>query len=400
VRNRKIRLALVAVAAAAAMIMAVAVPAGATIPNTGPTILTGSENSLAQVGSDTSYWMMQGISPQYNVNTTKNLQGDYVTQVPPVNTAPFPAGTYVPADAVTGAFTWTSLSTTGGPCGGGSTPPNGSSAGISCLNADTTGAVDFSRSSRGPKTGETSTLEFWAYAIGAVTWVKFPGSHAPTSLTPTQLIDIYTCSPSTHAPIISDWHTVNPSAPVGSTIKKYAPQTSSGTYSFFNSNVLNGNTIDQNCDSSHLSTFLEEHDARGVTTASFPNAIYAFDYARWTAQSTGFEADLRNGAALGAINGVTPSPSTVNESGTFVDSRYIYNVVRIADHPSTYTQQHNDFLKFAGVRPTSSGGPGFICAGLAAKVIKLAGFVPLASANTGGTGLPFSDCRLNPTPIP
>jgi hypothetical protein len=52
------------------------------------------------------------------------------------------------------------------------------------------------------------------------------------------------------------------------------------------------------------------------------------------------------------------------------------------------------------VRPTSSGGPGFICAGLAAKVIKLAGFVPLASANTGGTGLPFSDCRLNPTPIP
>jgi ABC-type phosphate transport system substrate-binding protein len=398
VRNRKIRLALVAGAAVAAMIAA-AIPAGA-IPNTGPTILTGSENSLAGVGSDTSYWMMQGISPQYNVNTTKNLQGDYVTQVPPVNTAPFPAGAYVPADPITGAFTWTSLSTTGGPCGGGSTPPNGSSAGITCLNADTTGAVDFARSSRGPKTGETSTLEFWAYAIGAVTWVRFPGTHSPTSLTPTQLINIYTCSPSTHAPIISDWHQVNSSAPVGSIIKKYAPQTSSGTYSFFNSNVLNGNTIDANCDAAHSSTFLEEHDARGVTPANFSNAIYAYDYARWTAQSTGFEADLRNGSGLGAINGVTPSPSTVNESGTFVDSRYIYNVVRTAAHPSSYTGQYQDFLRLAGVRITSNGGPGFICGGLAAKVIKLAGFVPLSMGATGGTGLPNSNCRLNPTPIP
>jgi ABC-type phosphate transport system substrate-binding protein len=399
VRNRKIRLALVAGAAVAAMIAA-AIPAGA-IPDTGPTILTGNENSVAGVGSDTSYWMMSGISPQYNVNTTKNTDGDYVTQVPPVNVAPFPAGAYVPDDAVVGGpYTWTSLTTTGGACGGGTTPPNGSSAGITCLNADTTGQVDFARSSRGPKTGETSTMDFWAYAIGAVDWVKFPGSHAPTSLTPTQLIDIYTCSASTHQPIISDWHTVNSSAPVGSTIKKYAPQTSSGTYSFFNSNVLNGNTIDANCDASHLSTFLEEHDARGVTTASFPNAIYAFDWARWSAQSKGYEANLRNGATLGAINGVTPSTSTVNESGTFVDSRYIYNVVRKSAHPSSYTNQYKDFLKFAGVQITSSGGAGFICNGNAAQVIGLAGFVALPLAATGGTGLPSSHCRLNPTPIP
>ena len=87
-RNRKIRLALVAGAVAAAVITAMAVPAGA-----GPTILTGSQNSLAGVGSDTSYFMMEGISPQYNVNTTKNTDHDFVTQVPPLNTAPFPAGT-------------------------------------------------------------------------------------------------------------------------------------------------------------------------------------------------------------------------------------------------------------------------------------------------------------------
>jgi ABC-type phosphate transport system substrate-binding protein len=395
VKNRKIRLALVAGAAAAAMLAAMAVPAGA-----GPTVLTGAANSLAGVGSDTSYFMMAGISPQYNVNTSKNNQHDFTTQVPPLNTAPFPAGAYVPADAVTGATTWNSLTTTGGACGGGTTPPNGSSAGISCLQADTTGAVDYSRSSRGPKTGETSTLQFWAYAIGAVTWVRFPGSHAPTSLTPTQLINIYTCSATTHAPFVSDWHQVNSSAPVGSTIKKYAPQTSSGTYSFFNSNVLNGATIDNNCDAAHSSTFIEEHDARGVTGANFPNAIYAFDYGKWTAQSSGFEADLRNGSTLGAINGVTPSPSTVNEAGTFVDSRYIYNVVRLANHPSSYTNQNRDFAKLGGVQTTANGGAGFICSGLAAKAITVAGFVPLASGTTGGTGLPASHCRLNPTPIP
>jgi ABC-type phosphate transport system substrate-binding protein len=393
VRNRKIRLALVAGAVAAAVITAMAVPAGA-----GPTILTGSQNSLAGVGSDTSYFMMEGISPQYNVNTTKNTDHDFVTQVPPLNTAPFPAGTFVPKDAIVGAaYTWNSMSTSGGACGGGTTPPNGSSAGISCLNADTSGQVDFARSSRGPKTGETSTLDFWAYAIGAVDWVKFPGTHAPSSLTPSQLINIYTCDPNTHAPFVSDWSQVGGGA---GPIKKYAPQTSSGTYSFFNSNVLNGNTIDANCDAAHSSTFLEEHDARGVTTASFPNAIYAFDYGKWTAQSKGFEANLRNQSTLGAINGVTPSTSTVNEAGTFVDSRYIFNVVRKAAHPGSYTNQYKDVLKFAGVQITSNGGAGFICNGLASQAIGLAGFVALPLAATGGTGLPSSHCRLNPTPIP
>ena len=97
---------------------------------------------------------------------------------------------------------------------------------------------------------------------------------------------------------------------------------------------------------------------------------------------------------------MTPSPSTVNESGTFVDSRYIYNVVRKAAHPASYTNQYKDFLKFAGVQITSNGGAGFICNGNAAQVIGLAGFVALPLAATGGTGLPSSHCRLNPTPIP
>jgi ABC-type phosphate transport system substrate-binding protein len=392
-RSRIRILAALAAVATVGSIGATVIPAAA-----GPTVLTGAKNSLGEAGSDTTYWLMQGVSPQYNVDHAKNLDGDYVTQIPPLNAAPFPAGQYVPDDAITaGPFTWTSLTAP-------TTPPDGSSAGIAALDADTTGQIDFARSSRGPNTGETSTHNFWAYGLGALDFVTFPGTHAPTAgLTQTQLIDIYTCDatgPNAGKPVISDWHQINASAPVGSLIKKYLPQTSSGTFSFFKSKLLNGNVPDANCDASHLSTFHEEHDARSVTTANKPNAIDAFDWSRWTAQSKGFEADLRNGSVLGKLNNVVPSTTTVNTSPSrFLGTRYIYNVVRLSSHPAGYTNQKVDVEKLIGVRPVASGGAGYICAGMASKVLFDAGFVPLPLGATGGTGLPNSVCRLNPTAL-
>src|SRR5438128_6949833 len=149
VRHGIRKLAVVASIAALGTVLGLVAPAGA-----GPTVLTGNKNSLGAAGSDTSYWMMQTISPQYNV-AVKNSDGDYVTQIPPLNNAPFPAGTFVPADDVAPSTVWDSSSAP-------LTPPNGSSAGISAMDADTTGAIDFARSSRGPNTGETSTKHFWA----------------------------------------------------------------------------------------------------------------------------------------------------------------------------------------------------------------------------------------------
>ena len=364
-------------------------------------MLTGTKNSLGQAGSDTTYWMMQLIAPQYNVNTGKNIDGDYVTEIPPLNTAPFPAGTFVPADDIAGSTVWDSSSAP-------VTPPNGSSAGIAALDADTTGAIDFARSSRGPNTGETSTKNFWAYGLGALDYVTFTGTHAPAAgLTQQNLINIYTCNASgvnIGKPIFSDWHQLNSSAPVGSTIVKYLPQTSSGTYSFFKSKLLNGNTPDANCDGSHLSTFLEEHDARGVTTASKPNAIYAFDWSRFRAQGAGFEANLKNGASLGKLgtsanpdNRQLPSTTTVNTTPSrFLGTRYVFNVVEKSSHPAGYTNQQADVEKLIGVQPTANGGAGYICSGSASVQINLAGFVPLPLSGSGGVGLPQSHCKLNP----
>ncbi len=256
-----------------------------------------------------------------------------------------------------------------------------------------------------PNAGETPALRFWAYALGAVDYVTFPGTHAPAAgLTQQQLINIYTCNATTHLPIISDWHTVNSSAPVGSKIVKYIPQAGSGTRSFFQSKLLNNNAIDNNCDAAHndLSISIEEHDARGVTTASKPNAIYAFDFSKWKAQSSGFEANLRNGAALGKLGTTTsnrqgPSLTTVNTTPSrFLGTRYVFNVERTASHPAGYTNQEVDIEKFIGVAPAASGGAGLICGGTLAPNITLAGFVPLPLAGTGGVGLPQSHCKLNP----
>ena len=391
-RNRSRKLAVLASVAAIGTLVGLAAPAGA-----GPTVLTGNKNSLGEAGSDTTYFMMQALSPAYNVDKTKNVDlNDIVTQIPPLNVAPFPAGTFVPADDIAPSFTWDSLSA-------GTTPPNGSSAGITAMDADTTGDIDFARSSRGPNAGETSTKRFWAYGLGAVDYVTFPGTHAPAAgITQQQLINIYTCNasgPNVGKPIISNWSQVSGTA---GAIIKYIPQAGSGTRSFFQSKLLNGNVIDANCDAGHMSISLEEHDARGVTVASRPGAIFAFDWSKWMAQGTGFEANLRNGASLGKLGTTTsnrqaPSATTVNTTASrFLGTRYVFNVVRIASHPAGYTNQLKDVENFIGVRSTANGGPGLLCGGTLNPVIRLAGFVPLTLAGSGGVGLPNSYCRLNP----
>jgi phosphate transport system substrate-binding protein len=396
VRNRSRKLAVLASIAALGTLVGLAAPAGA-----GPTVLTGNQNSLGNAGSDTTYFMMQNLDTAYNVDNTKNTDlHDITTAIPPLNVAPFPAGTFVPGDAIAPSLVWDS-STPGLPSDvtPGNTPPNGSSAGITALNADTTGQIDFARSSRGPNAGETPALKFWAYALGAVDYVTFTGTHAPAAgITQQQLINIYTCNAS-GVPIISNWSQVGGANGV---IVKYIPQAGSGTRSFFQSKLLNGNNIDNNCNASHMSIPLEEHDARGVTTASKPNAIYAYDFSKFKAQTSGFEANLKNGAAVGKLGTTTsnrqaPGAGTINTTASrFLGTRYVFNVVRAAAHPAGYTNQLADVEKFVGVRPAASGGAGLICSGALTTNITLSGFFPLALGASGGTGLPQSHCKLNP----
>jgi periplasmic binding family protein len=354
------------------------------------TACTPPTPQITGAGSDTTYWVMAGsdvtqgtapahpttgITDRYNSSQTAT----HTQEIPPVLTAPFPGPSFtVPGDSSCAAKTYD----------GSNPPPNGSSKGITALVNDSSGCIDYARSSRGATATDPSSLKFWAYALDAVTWIKFPANtHGVGSLTPTQLKNIYTCSPTTHAPLASNWNQVGGTA---GTIKKYAPQTGSGTYSFVNSKLLGGATIDQNCDAAHSSTFLQEHDATGIPAAQQANAIYFFSVGQYRAQSSGVLRDLRNGSTIGAISGVLPNSSTINTTASrFFGTRYVYNVTKNG------SPQESAALDFVGVK---AAGPGYICNNKAVGPIGTFGDFALPLGGTGA-GLPNSYCRLNPTPL-
>jgi phosphate transport system substrate-binding protein len=357
------------------LVAALAAPSGAIPPN------NGQAEVLNSVGSDTAYYIQNELAHLWNADSTINTAPkDIAYTTPPRLVAPFPTSYHVGGDSHCAAISYPP-----------SVPPDGSSAGISALVADTHGCVDMARSSRARKSTDPANIQFFAYALDALTWTYFPGSHAPAShnLTQQQLINIYTCNATTGLPFVSNWSQVGGTA---GTIIKFAPQTSSGTYAFFNSKILNGAVIDQNCNSSHLSHFVEEHDNTSITAAQKPFAINAYSYAQWTAMHNGVIPDRRNGGALGAINGIVPSLTTIRVvSPHFLGTRYIYNVLKTTE-PS-----YNATLRFAGVDAT---GPGFICKSSVAirAQIRRFGDVNLVSGVTG-PGLPASFCRLEPTPL-
>jgi phosphate transport system substrate-binding protein len=339
--------------------------------------------SLQAVGSDTSYFVMRGLVALWNADTTINQAAhkDTVYNTPPKLGGAFPTSFHVAGDTHCTAKDYPPL-----------TPPDGSSAGISALIASgTTSCVDIARSSRGRSSSDPANLRFFAYALDGLSWSRWPGGHQPTNLTQQQLINIYTCNPSTGLPFASNWSQVGGTA---GTIVKYAPQSGSGTYSFFNSKILNGAVIDQNCNSTHLSHFTQEHDNTTIPAGHKPFAINPFSFAQYTAMANGVIPNRRNGALLGAINGLTPSTSTIRVANPhFLGTRYIYNVLKATDASTSF----NATLRFAGV---TANGPGFLCKSSSTirARIKLYGDVPLTSAVTG-PGLPASFCRLEPTPL-
>jgi periplasmic binding family protein len=338
---------------------------------------------------------MNLIDGHYQASTS-NTNHDIITTIPPYNTAPFPASVTVPADAVHPAFTWDSSSPA-------ATPPNGGSAGVSALEGDKSGQIDFARATSSPKAGETGIDNFWAYALGAVDYVTFPNTDAPAKgLDVAQLQGIYTCNPATHEPYFTDWSQVG-GKPGG--IVRYAPPNGAGTLSFFQTKLLGGETVDQNCQASNLATRITQDDATTVSSVSFQNAIFVYEWADWRTQKTGFSANRTNGSVLGkfginATSEATPNASNVNETAKrYQGTRYIYNVSLKANHPASDKQQLNDINRLIGVRPANAGGPQYICSGKAKADISKAGYVPLAKFATGGIGLGKSFCRLDPTPL-
>jgi phosphate transport system substrate-binding protein len=339
---------------------------------------------VALVGSDTTAGVMGVIAQRYNAKDDgSNANGDTVYNVPPVLTG---SQTYtIPAGgSCTTDITYNSTS---------NKPPNGSSAGITALSSDTNGCLDVARSSRGRGASDSSTLDFYAYAIDGVTWSRF-SNNAPANLSQAQLQGIYLCTNGGN-PTITNWSQVGGA---NQPIVRYLPQTGSGTLSFFETRILGlssaqqGVLDDTSCNSRPLR--IEENSGNQVSGFVAADVIYPYSVANWNAQKNGVQPDIRGGAILGNINGIAPNTTTEGEScgGTcFLGRRYVYNVIKQGSPDLAAS------INFAGVDASHNG---YLCNNVGAVIFTLTayGFVPLPNA-PAGPSLPNSTCRKNPTPL-
>ena len=371
---------------------------------------------LNTVGSDTTFFVMDQLSRSYNVSTINDLANDdVVLNTPPlvalandgdiVNKV-FPAGNVVPSDSNCASTIISTNSAVRGITGitgvSGVTfeaPPNGSGAGktkVLASGAAANSCYDIGRSSSGPGT-EAVTTEFWAYALDAVSWIKFPGN-VVTTLTKDELKSIYNCDVVSGAPTVTDWSGVAGGVKSGA-IKRYIAQSASGTGKFF-AKMLNGSetSLNTNCTGLNVAGVTQENDGRGIATADKANAIYYYSYGQAYAQGKGVLADLRNKSVLGSITQggipVKAGPSTINTTANrFLGTRYVYNVL------DTRNPDYVNALRFVGAGDLDSNAAtpvanGFLCSNTAMATIKLYGFVPLKKAVDPATTI-LSYCKKN-----
>ncbi|MDI2132871.1 substrate-binding domain-containing protein [Yinghuangia seranimata] len=305
--------------AATATAMLLAVSAGAA-----------HADNYAGVGSDTTQDVMKALTNQYKLTH-------------PANT-----WTSINAGATSGSIP------ASGTCPGvsfsmSSPAPNGSSAGIAALIADTNNCIDYARSSRALKPTETGLT---AIRLGgdAVSWsaeAAANGGKAPSNISRSQLQDIYRC-------VATDWSQVGGSA---GSIVRYVPQAGSGTRDFFfntvlgfDPTVLGGSNL---C--ATQPNVVQENKGNQVTAADKNTAILPYSKAAWTAQSnsgvTGV-ADARNGFVLGNIDGIAPGTTSPT---AFIGNRSVYNVYKNTNAP----QDLLDFLNWAAAQNSIKATYGF-----------------------------------------
>jgi hypothetical protein len=263
-------------------------------------------------------------------------------------------------------------------------PPNGSSAGIAAFIADAgAGNIAFVRSTLGRTAANPANLEFWAYGMDAAVWVDFTSNKAaPTSLTPTQINDIYTCK-------FTNWKQVGgKNAP----ITRYYPQKGQGVAAPF-ANFFLGGTFPKSTKKCPI-TFVAADDATQVAPGDQATAILPYDYSDYVAQSRKVIPDLAKGTVMRGVDGTRPSAKTVQESAAktnvtgnactapvvdvYCASSYIYNVTW-QELPIAY---YAAAIEFMGVPANGVAEPTSLCSNRYATTLSHYGIVTLPLAQT------------------
>jgi ABC-type phosphate transport system substrate-binding protein len=271
------------------------------------------------------------------------------------------------------------------------TRPNGSSAGITELEAGTRPAgdksdhcADFARSSRGRTAGtDPSSILFIPFAIDGVTWSAdtFTGStHAVNNLSTQQLTAIYSC----------DASLINSKYPQGSPVTwkevggtstdpiiPVIPQSSSGTRKFFLQQI--GVTTLGSCVQGQDDSVEENEGTNAIfkDSTKAPDIVFPYSVAVYLAQTEGKHgAGTQGKQVLRNVNHVAPTTGTAPNAtinATFPYLREVYNVVR-----NSSTNGGQTVPKY--LRPlfgNGTPGTGWICKSSTAKsLIKSYGFLP------------------------
>lgn len=234
--------------------------------------------------------------------------------------------------------------------------PNGSTAGKNTLyGSGNNASVNFARSSSGPNAAQNAAgLWHVPFAVDGLKLAVATTSNAPASISPAQLVQIYSGA-------VTNWNQIGGSDGV---IVPMIPQTGSGTRTFFidQLTLANGGTP---VTLAGTVVEVQEHDAAPVAASA--NAVVPFSTGRF-ATATGIK--LTTGA------------------GSFAANRALYNVVRGADLTQPW---------FTAV----FGENGFVCGASAKPLIEASGFQQLAtSLDDGVCGVPVQAATTNFTVAP
>lgn len=233
------------------------------------------------------------------------------------------------------------------------TRPNNSGTGRATLyGAGNNSNFDFARSSSPIGTAEQDTLRQLPFAVDGLKLAVSSNvaSNAPTTITPADMVKIYTGA-------VTNWNQIGGKDGV---IKPYIPKSGSGTRSFFEGQLkaapggaeyVYANTVGE----------VQEHSVEKLQND--PNAVAPF--------STGRAA----------------SATSIKLVGGFAANRALYNVVR----QSEYQAGAKSALLKSAFGPT-----GFVCSPEARPLIEAAGFEQLASITKGGEcGEPVTGATSN-----
>jgi hypothetical protein len=244
--------------------------------------------------------------------------------------------------------------------------PNGSGAGATYIKNEEAGVnghhscIDIGRSSGGPGAatgGDTSTMQYYAFAMDAVSWAT-TSLKAPPTLTTAELQGIYRCQ-------YTNWKNLPTHPGTDGQIQRYLPNPSSGTRKFFLSDVLqltkddtSGNTVTGKFDEHSTaagdggtcpavrgdgdvdttwngsgSPVIEENEMTQIALGDQDKAIGPFSAGQWVFQAGGEgnpTIDQRGHARLGGTVTAPTSGTPQNNSTVFwgaTDGTYELNTV-------------------------------------------------------------------------